>query len=159
MARTNEREPLSRLLNAALPEEWPPPLNDDASARFFADYLTAHPDAVGWMLWYFVLDQNGSRIAVGNGGFKGKPVGGTVEIGYSIVTEFQRRGYASEGVGALIDWAFEHAEVGRVIAETLPELAGSQAVLRKLGFHSVDGASEPGILRFERLRTEHRSVD
>ncbi len=89
MARTNDRAPLSNLLDARLPEEWPPPLNDDASARFFADYLAAHPDAAGWMLWYFVRDENGSRIAIGNGGFKGKPVGGTVEVGYSIVTQFQ----------------------------------------------------------------------
>lgn len=122
-------------------------------------YLAAHPDAVGWMLWYFVLNRNGSRIAVGNGGFKGKPVDGAVEVGYSIVTKFQRQGYASEGVGALIDWAFDHPDVQRVIAETLPELDGSQALLRKLGFRSVEGASEPGVLRFEKLRAEHRSVD
>ena len=130
MARTNDRAPLSNLLDATLPEEWPPPLNDDASARFFEDYLAAHPDAAGWMLWYFVRDENGSRIAIGNGGFKGKPVDGTVEVGYSIVSEFQRQGYASEGVGARLDWAFDHADVQRVIAETLPELEASQTVLR-----------------------------
>jgi RimJ/RimL family protein N-acetyltransferase len=134
-------------------------LNDADSARFFLDYLTAHPDAVGWMLWYFILDQGGSRIAIGNGGFKGEPVEGTVEIGYSIVPEFQRHGYAFEGVGALVDWAFDHDDVRRVVAETLPELDGSQALLRKLGFRRTVHASEPGLLRFERFRAEHRGIN
>jgi ribosomal-protein-alanine N-acetyltransferase len=150
---------LSDALDAALPSFWPPPFNDESSARFFAEYLTAHPEAVGWMLWYFVLTENGSRIAIGTGGFKGKPVEGTVEIGYSIVPEFQRRRYAFEGVGALVNWAFEHDDVQRVIAETFPELEGSQALLRKLGFRSVEGASEPGIRRFEKLRAENSGIN
>ncbi len=151
LAQTNDRARLSELLQADLPEYWPPPLNDDASAKFFADYLKANPDAVGWMMWYFILEEP-RRIAIGNGGFKGTPQSGTVETGYSIVPEFQRQGYASEAVEALIGWAFSHPNVQRVIAETLPELNASQALLRKLGFRATDGASEAGVLRFERLR-------
>jgi len=83
---------------------------------------------------------------------KGEPRDGTVEIGYSILPAFQRSGYASEAVAALVEWAFADARVERVIAETFPELAGSIGVLRKTGFHSCEGASEPGLLRFKRIR-------
>ena len=151
MAQTSDRTRLSELLEADLPEYWPPPLNDDASAKFFADYLKANPGAVGWMMWYFILEEP-RRIAIGNGGFRGKPQNGTVETGYSIVPEFQRQGYASEAVDALISWAFSHPEVRRVVAETLPEIDASQALLRKLGFRAASGASEAGVLRFEKLR-------
>jgi len=152
LAKTNDRSTLSEMLGAEIPSNWPPPLNDDASAKFFADYLEAHPGAVGWVIWYFIL-QKPRRIVIGNGGFKGTPHDGTVETGYSIVPEFQSQGYGSEAVGALIEWAFSHPDVRRVIAETLPELDASQALLRKLGFRAAAGASEPGVLRFEKLRS------
>jgi len=158
IARANDRARLSELLNADVPEEWPPPLNDDASAKFFADYLAANPGAVGWALWYLVLEAP-RRVVIGNAGFKGKPFDGTVEIGYSIVPEFQRQGYASEAVEALIAWAFGNPGVKRVIAETLPDLHASQSLLRKLGFARIPGAGEPGALRFEKSRIQKRGAN
>lgn len=157
LAQTSDRARLSKLLEAELPEYWPPPLNDDASAKFFADYLMANPGAAGWTMWFFILKEP-RRIVIGNGGFKGQPHAGTVETGYSIVPEFQRQGFASEAVAALIEWAFGHADVQRVIAETLPELDASRALLRKLGFRAADGASEAGVLRFEKLLAPVSSV-
>jgi RimJ/RimL family protein N-acetyltransferase len=151
-AEMNDRAAFSRLLRARLPAVWPPPENDDASALWIIDYLAHHPDDAGWSMWYFVREGPDGPTAIGNGGFKGAPVDGTVEVGYSVVEEFQRQGYASEAVETLVQWAFGHAEVQRVIAETLPELVASQGVLRKLGFARIGGSSGPGIWRYERLR-------
>jgi ribosomal-protein-alanine N-acetyltransferase len=147
-AEVSDRSMLARLLDARLPADWPPPLNDDDSARFFLDYLTKHPSNVGWMAWYFVAVEDGERIAIGNGGFKGAPSDGAVEIGYSVVPRYQRNGFAGEAVRALIAWAFSHAGVDRIVAETLPELHASQALLRSLGFHETVPL-EAGTLRFE----------
>ena len=155
----DERDALSKLLNAEVPPDWPPPLNDEASAKFFAEYLRANPDAVGWMLWYFIFDDGATRVAIGNGGFKGKPVEGAVEIGYAIVPAYQRRGFAFEAVNALVDWAFEHPDVQLVAAETFPELDASKALLRKLGFEPAGVAVEPGAVRFEKRRAEGRGKD
>lgn len=160
MAETlDERAALSQLLDAELPADWPPPLNDEASAKFFADYFGANPDAVGWMLWYFIFDDGEKRVAIGNGGFKGKPAGGIAEIGYSIVPAYQRRGFAFEAVGALVDWALEHPDVDLIVAETFPDLDASQALLRKLGFQPAGFAVEPGAVRFEKRRAEGRGTD
>jgi len=142
---------LAAMLDARLPARWPPPLNDDASARWIADHLAAHPAAVGWSMWYFILDDGTERVIIGNGGFKGEPENGVVEIGYSVVPEFQQRGYASEAVGALIVWAFGRG-VERIFAETLPENSASRALLRKLGFRPTDGASNASLLRFEKSK-------
>ncbi len=151
-ADAGHRSTLSNLLNATIPADWPPPLNDDDSAGFFVRHLTEHPQAVGWMIWYFIRDDGHSRIAIGNGGFKGEPVNGDVEVGYSVIPQFQRQGYAGEAVGALVDWAFEPPAVNRIIAETFPEIHASRALLGKLGFHQTSGAAEPGALRFEKTR-------
>jgi len=155
LAETRDRLELSALLGASIPPGWPPPLNDEKSAQFFVDVLRKHPERSGWMMWYFVLDRPGGRTAIGNGGFKGPPVDGAVEVGYSIMEEVQGRGYATEAVSALLEWAYAHG-AERVVAQTFPELHASQKVLQKLGFHLTKGAHTPGALRYEKLRP-HRA--
>ena len=152
-AELENRAELERLLGARLPAHWPPPLNDDDSARFFLTYLTEHPSHAGWLAWYFVT--SGSRVVIGNGGFTGAPSDGAVEIGYSIVPQFQRRGFASEAVRALVEWAFSHRSVDRVVARTLPDNPASRALLRNLGFRET-APLEPGMLRFELERCSAR---
>jgi RimJ/RimL family protein N-acetyltransferase len=156
MARA-ERDDRARLewqhgIRLAIP--WPPPLNDEATLAWAISVLEANPNSTGWGFWYFCLP-GGDRepaVAIGNGGFKGPPTpDGTVEIGYSILEEHQRRGYASEAVEALVHWAFDGPGVRRVIAETYPVLIGSLGVLRKLGFREIGAGSEEGVIRFERL--------
>ena len=142
---------LARLLDARVAAEWPPPLNDRDSQSWTLRYLEQHPAAVGWCMWYFVLQTD--RTAVGVGGFKGLPsADGTVEVGYSVLETHHRRGYASEAVEALVAWAFGHAEVTRVIAETYPELVASVGVLGKTGFRFIGAGSEERVIRFERRR-------
>lgn len=154
-AELNNRAEFSQLLNADLPENWPPPLNDEATMSWTLNLLSVHPDAAGWASWYFLLNscKSGKRMAVGNGGFRGLPLpDGTVEIGYSIVQDFQGKGYATEAAWRLIGWAFEHTEVTRVIAETYPHIRTSIRVLEKCGFEYVGEGSAMLVIRFELTR-------
>ena len=144
------------LLGAHVPPHWPPPLNDEQSMRWTADFLAENPDGVGWGTWYFLHKEHGELQAVGNGGFKGKPTAdGTVEIGYSILPEHHRLGFAPEAVRALIDWAFSHATVTHVTAQTLPELHPSIRVLEKCGFRFVGPGSEERAILYELGRDDH----
>jgi len=52
---------------------------------------------------------------------------------YAISPSHQRKGYAFEAAQALIDYAFEHMHIKRVIATTDFDNIGSMAVMRKLG--------------------------
>jgi ribosomal-protein-alanine N-acetyltransferase len=124
------------------------------SLQFWISRLTAEPDAAGWVAWYFVRDESGVPPAViGNGCFKVKPsADGIVEVGYSLFPQFRHRGYATETVGAPIDWAFAQETVRTVIAETLAELDASIAVLRRPGFTQTAESSEPGVIRFAKMR-------
>jgi RimJ/RimL family protein N-acetyltransferase len=156
-AESEDPEHLWRLLGCDPPSAWPPPLNDQDSMKWYADFLAAHPGSVGWGLWYFLLqrpDQN--PLPIGNGGFKGLPTAdGTVEVGYSILEEHQRQGYAPEAVRALLAWAFSHPHVSRVIAHTLPDLTPSIRVLEKCGFRFVGEGTEEGAILFELRRELH----
>jgi RimJ/RimL family protein N-acetyltransferase len=143
---------LAAALDARVPAEWPPELYDRAAVEGSLAALLERE--VGcWGTYYFVLRENGGRrVAVGIGGFKGEPREGAVEIGYSILAPWRRRGLASEAVGGLLALAFACRSVGRVVAETLPELEASIAVLRRHGFAPAGAAAEPGVLRFVRER-------
>jgi ribosomal-protein-alanine N-acetyltransferase len=138
-------------LKASVLDDWPPPLNDESSKKRTIDYLRSHPETAGWAAWYFIAKKH-KPVLIGQGGFKGVPAAGTVEIGYSLLPVFQKKGYAMEAVAALLDWAFGHEEVDRVIAETLPELTPSIRLLEKSGFANIGAGSEEGVIRFELRR-------
>ena len=157
-AELKQPEQFRRLLGVDVAAPWPPPLNDEQSNAWMIRFLEANPDSGGWGLWYFVLREgpNGKSIAIGNGGYKGKPTeDGTVEIGYSVVEAYQRRGLGTEAAGALIARAFRDPAVTRVIAETFPDLRPSIRVLEKNGFVRIEGGSEPGVIRFELRRAAY----
>ncbi|MGG0668398.1 GNAT family N-acetyltransferase [Lederbergia citrisecunda] len=87
---------------------------------------------LGWGVW-FVMDKETNTI-VGDIGFKGKPSSDlTVEIGYGIISAAQNKGYATEAVGALIEWAFATGKVKKIIAECLHDNLASIKVLERLG--------------------------
>jgi ribosomal-protein-alanine N-acetyltransferase len=87
-------------------------------------------------------------MLVGGCGFLGGPdATGMVEMGYSVLPQFQRQGIATEMVGALTTWAFTHAAVSRIEAETSPENAGSWRALERAGFAATGEGREPGSVR------------
>jgi [ribosomal protein S5]-alanine N-acetyltransferase len=150
-ADLNDPSDFSRLLEADVPQDWPPPFNDDNTKAFTLNYLKENPDAAGWGTWYFLLPGRAEdrTRAIGIGGFKGKPSReGMVEIGYSVMPDYQRQGFASEAVAGLIGWAFSHPEVLLVTAETLPALVASIRVLENNGFHLLGRGSEEGVIRY-----------
>jgi RimJ/RimL family protein N-acetyltransferase len=152
-AEAHDRAELARLLGAEIHPAWPPGENDQAGRDFLCRKLEEHPEAVGYLGWSWLVrpeSAGGLPLLIGGGGFKGPPgEDGAIEIGYSIVEEYYGKGLATEAVGATLAWAFRDARVRRVIAETLPDLVGSQRVLEKNGFErSAEAASEPGALRF-----------
>ena len=59
---------------------------------------------------------------------------GAGEVGYTLLSEFRGRGYATEAVSALLDEAFAVAHLQRVCAYCVPQNLASIAVLERLGF-------------------------
>jgi ribosomal-protein-alanine N-acetyltransferase len=143
------------MLDATVPASWPPDLLDDDALRWVMGKLQAGEHDSGWSMYWIVLrDEQGGRTLIGTAGFKGNPTpDGTVELGYGIVSDRQRRGYATEAVRGQLRFAFSSPDVRRVIAETLPELESSKGVLAKCGFTFIGDGSEPGVIRYEVVRS------
>src|SRR5262249_3599415 len=118
-----DRPLFARLLDAHVPDGWPPESIADA-LPWFLTRLEADPASVGWLAWYAVPRGRawGERVLVAGGGFKGPPLAdGTVEVGYAALPEFQGQGLAGEMVGGLVGWAFTQPAVSRVVADTQPD--------------------------------------
>ncbi|MFD9894265.1 GNAT family N-acetyltransferase [Amycolatopsis sp. NPDC059027] len=56
------------------------------------------------------------------------------KLGYAIAAEFWGRGYATDAVRTMVDFAFARLELHRITAAIGPDNAASHVVVRKLGF-------------------------
>ncbi|MFP7731970.1 GNAT family N-acetyltransferase [Priestia aryabhattai] len=57
-------------------------------------------------------------------------------IGYFLDQNYNGKGYATEAVKALVDYAFNKLHLHRIEAGVMPRNMSSQRVLEKAGFHS-----------------------
>jgi RimJ/RimL family protein N-acetyltransferase/uncharacterized damage-inducible protein DinB len=143
---------LSRALGHEVPAGWPPEYYDAPALEYSLALLERDPAARAWLFHYIVAPDQ--RLA-GIVGYKGPPTAdGTVEVGYSVLAAYQRQGFATEAVAALVEEAFAAKEITRVIAETLPPLLPSIRVLEKNGFRLIGPGFEPGVIRFELTRED-----
>jgi RimJ/RimL family protein N-acetyltransferase len=129
----------------------------DARAQLSADWLALVAGATAPDPWVhgFVVRQRGTGAVVGQGGFKGPPRDGVVEIAYGTESEHLGKGYATETAAALVEHAFACADVRLVTAHTLPDNGASKRVLMKCGFEYVGDVVDPEdglVWRFEKHR-------
>jgi len=135
-------------IDAEVPDNWPPDLYESTAMRVALEQLQ-DPAEHGWSLWYLLPSRHQPPKVMGICGFKGKPdQAGSVEIGYSVLQQFQVQGYATEAVSRLLVWAFSHQNVREVTAETLPHLRQSIRVMEKNGFTFRGPGSEYGVVRY-----------
>lgn len=146
------QQALGAALGVDVPQEWPPELYSRPALAAVLQQLRDRAEH-GWSTWYLVGRGHGEGL-IGVCGFKGRPDGnGSVEISYSILDSFRNDGYASEAVQRLVEWAFSHARVRAVTAETMPHLRQSIRVLEKNGFSHAGKGSEYGVVRYVLERT------
>lgn len=89
-----------------------------------------------WLTYWLIVVKD-ENAGVGMLGFKGFPdEEGSTEIGYGIDPAYQGKGYMSEAVQSLIDWAFQHPFC-RCITATEVENPASRRLLEKLGAQLV----------------------
>ena len=135
-ADLESHESLARVLGVFVPASWPPELYDADAIRWSLDWMARHPWEHAWSFYYVTLRmRSNERVLIGASGYKGAPsTEGSVEVGYGVLPEYQRQGFASEAASALVTHAFDDARVREVIAHTLPELVASIGVLDRNAF-------------------------
>jgi RimJ/RimL family protein N-acetyltransferase len=134
------------------PVPLPAALADPAEAplwRMRARQVAADPSAAAWVTG--VVRDLDRGVVVGRAGFHGPPdARGMVEIGYAVLPEHRRRGYARAALAVLLDRARREPDVRVVRLAIAPGNAASLAVARPFGFRvvgeQVDEVDGPEVL-------------
>jgi ribosomal-protein-alanine N-acetyltransferase len=119
------------MVMAGFPISPPPTL---AEALIALRRRAEHWRANGFGMWAV---QTTAGSFVGECGLRRLEETGEAEIAYAIVRSHWKQGYASEAAARTISFAFDECGLDRVIAVTIRENHGSQAVLRRCGFSSI----------------------
>lgn len=141
---------LSQLLHAEVPSAWPPEHWEPHVLDYLLNLFAEHPESIGWCR-YLLLRQPGGRILIGSFGCAlPKPESGEAELGYGILPDWQRQGFAAEAVQAMMPWLAAQRSIRAFVAQTYPELRGSVRVLEKCGFHLAGPGFEEGTVLYRR---------
>jgi [ribosomal protein S5]-alanine N-acetyltransferase len=151
----NMRAELGEILQAEVPSAWPHEHWEPHVFQFMLDLIAKDPEAIGWCR-YAILRQGNEiahprRILIGTvGSLLPKPETREAEIGYGLLPDWQRQGFAPEAVAAMLPWLQTRREIRAFVAQTFPHLRGSIRVLEKNGFHHAGAGFEEGTILFRR---------
>lgn len=135
MILAGDTESAGRLLGCAVPEGWP---GEDARLlQYRLDQARRTPADLPWLLRAMVL-KDGSFEMIGHVNFHGAPdEHGIAELGYTVLPEHRRRGYAREAASAMMAWAAREHGVARFRLSIAPTNHPSLALARALGFRET----------------------
>jgi RimJ/RimL family protein N-acetyltransferase len=123
---------------------------DDAFDSFWLPNTRSFPDKYLWYTgWEIVLKS--TNTVIGGMGFAGYPnPDGEAEIGYMIDANQHNKGFATEALRLLSQWAFNHEFVQAIIVHTHADNLSSRRILDKCSFTLTD--DEAGLLTYKLKR-------
>lgn len=84
--------------------------------------------------FWTIIDKR-KNVMIGDLCFKGAPnEQGEIEVGYGTHSDFQNKGFMTEALGAVIQWAMRQPSVKTVLAETTNENLASHKTLARNHF-------------------------
>ena len=140
---------LAKILGAQVTTEWPPEHWEPHVYHFIEKQYVDEPHTRGWHR-YMVLQGRHATLIGAVGGFP--KLEGDVEIGYSTIPSFQRKGYGTEAAQALVEWLLTQQDVKSVSAQTYPRLPESIKVMERCGMTYVGPGEDDGTVRYQRRR-------
>ena len=120
------------VLNLTKGKSWPDEDVMDTLPRII-DNLNKVEYPTGYESWMIIKKENSEII--GDCGFKGfNSEEENIDLGYGIIKEERRKGYAEEAVSEIIKWAFSNKIVKEITANCLTENVSSINLLNKFNF-------------------------
>ena len=121
---------------------------DDAMINFWLPKTQERPEPYMWYTnWEIILKSD--NISIGGMGFAGEPnENGEVETGYMIDQQQHNKGYATEELQLLTQWALTHQKVKTIIVHTFDHNLPSRKILAKCGFYET-GTDSEGLMTFK----------
>ncbi len=131
------RVEIEQIIGAELPWTWPSRALVEQVFEASIEAIRADPTTRLWGDRLMVTREDAPKI-VGSVVFHGRPdAEGVCEIAYGVEDSFQGRGYATEGLRAVVAWALKQPECRIVRAATTSWHKGSMRVLEKIGMRYV----------------------
>lgn len=140
---------LSEALGAQITSDWPPEHWGPHVRIHMLAQFADHPETVGWHR-YVLLAGSPPQLVGCLGAFP--CAAGDVEIGYSVVNSFQRRGFATEAASAFVEWLLREPSVHSVSAQTYPSLPESIKVMERCGMKFIGAGDQENTVRYRRWR-------
>ena len=137
------------LIDLTIPDNWPAENWDEEFLDYSRDTLAKNPHSETWLGRFMI--ETATRTLIGHCGIGANREG--IELGYTVLPQFRRRGFASEAVARMVRYGFEEGGAETIIAHTYPHLTPSIGTLEKNGFVLIGDGSAEGTIRFE-LRRE-----
>ncbi|OOQ59183.1 GNAT family N-acetyltransferase [Mucilaginibacter pedocola] len=110
---------------------------NDALDNFWLPNSLLYPYKYEWYTNWEIVNKQ-TNASVGGIGFAGQPnEEGEVVTGYCICQTQQGKGYGTEALRAITNWAFTSPDVTRVSAETAVDNYSSMKMLKKAGFEQT----------------------
>jgi [ribosomal protein S5]-alanine N-acetyltransferase len=134
------RKDAESALGLELPPAWPDG-HDFGFLKLRRNQAREDPEREEWLPRAIALRER--RQMIGHIGFHGPPgVNGprtpeALEVGYTVFEPFRGRGYATEAVAAILEWARAQHGVHHFVASVSPDNVPSLALVRRLGFRET----------------------
>jgi RimJ/RimL family protein N-acetyltransferase len=142
------------LIGANVTEEWPPEHWEPHVLDFIQKQTEDDERTAGWNRYVLLKGWLWrASTLIGAVGAFAKP-GGDVEIGYSTLPAYQRRGYATEAARALVEMLLADDRIQSVSAQTYPRLPESIKVMERCGMRFVGEGDDEGTVRYRRSKEQ-----
>jgi len=134
-----------RLLGASIPNEL---LEHTSGFEHGLRELSADPDYFPWSARAVILPEE--QVMIGMIRFHSRPdpeylrayIRDAVELGYWIFKGYQRLGYATEAIKAMMNWAKTEFGANKFVASVSPENNPSLQLVNSLGFTKIGEAMD-----------------
>jgi RimJ/RimL family protein N-acetyltransferase len=135
------------------------PMSEDETRDLHGRYAGINGAAMSGFGWWLAFERSSGEL-VGQAALKSLPERpGEIEVGWQLMPEHRRKGYATEAARGLIEHGFTAMALAEIVAAIVPENAPSVAVARRLRMTKTDELMKGGIVHhLFRVRKREWSV-
>ncbi|GID62819.1 N-acetyltransferase [Actinoplanes cyaneus] len=113
-------------------QSWDAPFPLEKAELAVRNFAASSPDEPGW--FQYAIEHAAERTLVGDVGVRLHDNLKQAEIGFTLATAYQGKGFATEAVSAVLDRLFRLQGVHRVMGECDARNTRSAALMERLGF-------------------------
>jgi RimJ/RimL family protein N-acetyltransferase len=113
-------------------QSWDAPFPLLRAETAVANFIASEPDRAGW--FQYAIERTADRVLIGDVAVRLHDNLMQAEIGFTLATEHQKQGYATEAVRAVLDRLFKVQGLHKVTGECDARNTGSAALMERLGF-------------------------